>query len=128
MEEQNYIQYNRSNLDRARYNRRNPTIAEQKIRKEILCRDKTGYRFLRQKMIDSFIVDFYCSKLLLVIEIDGDSHDGKEIYDLQRTDKLKNKGLMLIRYSNEEILNHIDEVKQHLSEQIEQRKKQLARW
>ena len=40
-------------------------------------------------MIDSFILDFYCSKLQLAIEIDGDTHAGRENYDMMRTLKVK---------------------------------------
>jgi very-short-patch-repair endonuclease len=40
-------------------------------------------------MIDSFILDFYCSKLLLGIEIDGDIHKEQEVYDTQRDEKLR---------------------------------------
>ena len=40
-------------------------------------------------MIDSFILDFYCYKLQLAIEIDGDTHAGRENYDMMRTLKVK---------------------------------------
>lgn len=40
-------------------------------------REMRGYQFMRQKPIGNYIVDFYCSKLKLVIEIDGESHEGR---------------------------------------------------
>lgn len=47
-----------------------------------------GYKFSRQKPLGFFIVDFYCAKLKLAIEIDGSSHDGREEYDARRTKEL----------------------------------------
>jgi very-short-patch-repair endonuclease len=43
---------------------------------------------LRQKPLLDYIVDFYCHELSLVIEIDGDSHIGNELYDENRTREL----------------------------------------
>jgi len=65
------------------------------------------YRFLRQKPIDCFILDFYCSKLLLGIEVDGSSHDNKQEYDEARTGRLNFLGIKIIRYTNEVILKDI---------------------
>ena len=70
----------------SRKNRNNITEAEKIIWNQILSRDKTGYRFLRQKPIDRFIIDFYCSELSLAIEIDGGSHIKKK-----GTDDLRDK-------------------------------------
>ena len=56
-------------------NRNNPTKAESKIWYDLLSSNKLGYKFLRQRIIDNFIVDFYCHKLKLIIEVDGDSHE-----------------------------------------------------
>ncbi len=63
-----------------------------------------GYQFSRQKPIGNYIVDFYCSKLKLVIEIDGNSHDS-EAYknDLVRTDYLISQGLRVLRFSDLDI-------------------------
>lgn len=57
---------------KASQNRNNPTKPESRIWYEILSNRKIKYKFLRQKPLHNFIVDFYCSKLKLVIEIDGD--------------------------------------------------------
>jgi very-short-patch-repair endonuclease len=95
----------------SRRNRKNPTEAEQKIWKEILMKRKTGYKFLRQKPINRFILDFYCSELNLAIEIDGNSHDKKKGYDEARDKFLKQIGIKTIRFTNDEVLNQIDSVK-----------------
>jgi len=104
----------------ARENRRNPTAAEQKIWFEVLRnRQFLAYKFLRQKPIDRFIVDFYCASLHWVIEIDGDSHAEVPEYDIERTRILRLYGLNVIRYSNHDVMHNIsgvyDDLSQHLS-------------
>jgi len=95
----------------ANKNRKNPTETESKIWNELLSRDKTGFRFVRQKPLHRFIADFYCSKLSLVIEIDGDSHNKKKEADMMRDEFLKRIGINTIRFTNEEILSNIESVK-----------------
>lgn len=73
-----------------------------------------GYRFLRQKPIDNYIVDFYCAELKLVIEIDGDSHLEMPEYDAERTRILGKYGLRLVRFTNETVLNNIEDVYKEL--------------
>jgi very-short-patch-repair endonuclease len=60
-----YIPYNSSNKDYASQNRKAMTPAEQRIWFEIFKNRLIGYKFIRQKMIQSFILDFYCAKLML---------------------------------------------------------------
>ena len=95
----------------SRENRKKPTEAEEKIWKELLMKRKTGFKFLRQKPINRFILDFYCSELNLAIEIDGDSHNKKKNYDEARDKFLHQIGIETIRFGNDEILNNIDDVK-----------------
>jgi len=103
----------------ARANRKNPAPAEQKIWHEVLRhRQLAAYKFLRQKPIDRFIVDFYCAKLNLVIEIDGDSHAEDPGYDIERTQILRNYGLTVIRYSNRDVLHNISGVYDDLMRQL----------
>ena len=56
-----------------------------------------GIDFYRQKVIGSYIVDFYVPSLALVIEIDGSSHNGKECYDQYREEYLRSLGLTVYR-------------------------------
>jgi len=99
-------------------NRTKPTDAEKIIWDKILSRDKTGYRFLRQKPIDRFIVDFYCSKLSLAIEIDGESHIKKKGTDELRDKFLKQIGVTTIRFTNEEVIDNIDSVKKKIDDLV----------
>jgi len=114
-----YIPYNQKLTELARENRKNPTKAEQKIWNEVL-RNKnfSNYKFHRQKPLDNFIADFYCFKLRLIIEIDGDSHADKREYDEIRTEILNQYGLTVLRYTNDEVLNNIEGVYDDLMEKI----------
>ena len=65
-------------------------------------------RFLRQKVIGNFIVDFYCAKANLIVELDGSQHyeDKNIIKDKQRTEFLEKYGLTIIRIPNNEVNNN----------------------
>lgn len=99
----------------ARENRKDPTEAE-KIFWKLLSYKKTGYKFLRQKPMGKFILDFYCSKLMLAIEVDGDSHDSKKYLDKQRDLYLEQRGIKTIRFTNEEILNNLEKVRKRIED------------
>ena len=117
MNDRIYIEYNKSNKDRSRYNRINQTKAEQLIR-WILRKKQLWYIFLRQKMINSFILDFYCSVLLLWIEIDGKSYDGNIKYDVQRSIKIWKLWIKIIRYKNEDVYDNLDWVRKSIIEEL----------
>ncbi|MFH1946790.1 MAG: endonuclease domain-containing protein [Candidatus Magasanikbacteria bacterium] len=71
-----------------------------------------GYRFRRQHGIGRYIVDFYCPKLKLIIEVDGYTHIDHDqyIYDMERENYLRSLGLVVKRYTGEQIFKHIREV------------------
>jgi len=100
----------------AKNNRHSPTEAENIIWQKILRYEKTGFKFSRQKPINRFIVDFYCSKLNLAIEIDGGSHIKKKENDILRDKFLSQIGIQTIRFNNEEILFDISKVRQKILE------------
>jgi very-short-patch-repair endonuclease len=86
------------------------TKAEKKLWYDFLQNQKL--RILRQRPIDNFIVDFYCPKMKIAIEIDDDDHysaRGIE-YDKERTSILEGYGLRVIRIRNNEVLNHFSDV------------------
>ena len=85
--------------------------AEKLLWKAILSKKQTGERFLRQRPIDNFIVDFFSPDLGLMIEIDGSSHVNKGEYDFYRQQKLERLGYVMIRFSEGEVLQNIDLVK-----------------
>jgi very-short-patch-repair endonuclease len=71
-----------------------------------------GLKFRRQHPIGSYIADFYCHEVKLVVEIDGKYHleaDQQE-YDRNRTAVLKEVGVQLLRFQNEKVLNNLADV------------------
>ncbi len=121
-----YVGYDVRLTERAKALRNAATLTEEKLWKYFL-RDKanTGYKFNRQKPLSFFIADFYCSKLLLVIEVDGKIHEHRKEYDLQRTQVLNSLGIMVFRISNEDVMNRFELVKKRIKRIIEYRKKVL---
>jgi len=75
-----------------------------------LNKNQLGVRFKAQHPIDIFIVDFYCHKYKLVVEVDGDIHSFQKDYDEGRTAELERFDLKIIRFTNQEILNNIEKV------------------
>jgi len=88
--------------------RKNPTEAEKKLWKYLRNMRSDGFIFRRQHPIDIFIADFYCHKLKLVIEVDGEIHEETENreYDDGRSGELEKYEIKVIRFRNEEIINN----------------------
>lgn len=80
-------------------------------------------KFTRQKPLDEYIVDFYCSELMLAIEIDGDSHAEQVEYDQNRTLSLNQLGIEVIRYANKDVITNMDGVYSDLLKKIKYRQK-----
>ena len=76
--------------------------------------------FHRQKPIGNFIVDFYCSELLLAIEIDGESHYGNEEKDLKRQKEIEKHGVRFLRFDESEIYYQLDNVIKTIEKWIDQ--------
>ena len=102
--------YNPELVEQAREMRKNPTEAEKKLWYGFLRSFR--HRVLRQRPIDNYIVDFYCAKLKLVIEVDGDSHFREDAYrfDEKRTKILEGYGLRVLRFTNIEVLKNFEAV------------------
>ncbi|MDD2539970.1 MAG: endonuclease domain-containing protein [Desulfuromonadaceae bacterium] len=114
-----YLPYNKNLTTLARENRNTPTAAENQIWQKVLrMRQFAAYKFLRQKPVGDYIVDFYCAELQLVIEIDGDSHAETAEYDAERTRFLGSLGLRVIRFSNDDVLRNIEGVYEELNRAI----------
>ena len=105
-----YLPANAQLTERARFLRHNMTAPERKLWFEFL--KNRPYRFLRQKVIAHYIVDFYSAPLMLVIEIDGESHFQNEAisYDMHRTQTLEKFGLQVIRFNNWEVMHNFSGV------------------
>ena len=96
-------EYNKSNIQLAKTLRKNMTPWERKLWYEFL-RDYS-IKFYRQRAIGEYIVDFYCAKAKLVVELDGGGHytDEQERKDAIRTNELKKMNLTVIRICNIDI-------------------------
>ena len=118
-ENMNY-KHNPKLTERAKELRKNMTGEERHLWYDYLR--KCEVRFLRQKVIDNYIVDFYCSKLNLIIELDGSQHyEEKGLkYDRIRTQKLETRQLTVIRIPNNEIWNNFDGVCEYIDNYIKQ--------
>ncbi len=79
-----------------------------------------GYKFRRQYSIDRFVVDFYCPKLKLAIEIDGDSHfvEGADMADKERQTIIESFGVTFLRFTNKEIHENISGVLEKIIEHL----------
>jgi len=94
----------------ARELRREETEAEKILWSKLNKNQILGLQFRRQHPINVFIVDFFCVKLKLVIEVDGNIHEipEYEVSDIGRSEMLKDFGITVIRFTNEQIIEEID--------------------
>ena len=104
----NILEYNWENVWYARENRKKPTKTEWLVRNMILKWQKAWSKFMRQRMIWPYIVDFYCKELNLVIEIDGETHNYKQDYDEKRIKYLKSLWLDVLVYTDEQVLWNLE--------------------
>ena len=80
--------------------------------------DQLGCKFRRQHSIGNFIVDFYCPKAKLIVEIDGSQHQENERYDAKRTEYLTNLGYRVLRFWNNEVNTNMDGVIMKIQEEL----------
>jgi very-short-patch-repair endonuclease len=92
--------------------RQNLTEAESKLWSRIRKKQLLGVRFKAQHPIHNYIVDFYCHKVKLVIEVDGGSHERKQqiLSDRIRSELLMKLGIHELRFSNNEVEFELDSV------------------
>ena len=97
-----FLPYNRSLKEFSRDLRGHSTLSEILLWQKLRASQFRGYAFNRQKPLGNYIVDFYCKKLNLVIEIDGDSHFDYQsmVEDAQRQKILESMGLHFLRFSD----------------------------
>ena len=79
-----------------------------------------GYDFDRQRPIDNYIVDFYCKDLMLAIEIDGESHYGKESRDEARDKRLNQLGVAVLRLDDLDVRYDLEKVLEKIEEWIKE--------
>lgn len=101
----------------AREMRSEPTPAENELWQVLRNRQIIGFKFRRQHSIERFIVDFYCPRAGLIVEVDGAVHDEAEQQsrDLIREEFLLMQGFTVIRFSNDEVLSDLSTVVARIS-------------
>lgn len=106
------ILYNPKLKTLSRKLRNQSTLSEILLWQRLRAKQVMGLQFMRQKPISKYIVDFYCSKFKLVIEIDGNSHASEEARkkDIVRQKYLESLGLTVLRFDDRDIKQNIDSV------------------
>ncbi len=104
----------------AKENRKNPTEAEN-ILWDCLKERQLGQPFRRQHIIGDYIADFICIPSKLIIEIDGGYHQlpEQQVSDEQRQEWLESRGFTVIRFTNEEVINDIENVLETIEQNLE---------
>ncbi|HEX6372356.1 MAG TPA: endonuclease domain-containing protein, partial [Longimicrobium sp.] len=106
-------------LDAAKAHRQEPTTAERVLWSALRRQQLGGLPFRRQHPVDRFILDFYCPRKKLCVELDGTSHDGREIMDEARTEALATFNIRVIRFRNEEVLSDLPSVLQRIKASLD---------
>lgn len=104
----------------ARKLRNEGTLAEVLLWSELKGRKVKGYKFTRQKPIDNYIVDFFCNRLRLVIEIDGITHEDKVEEDEKRQSELENLGIRFLRFLDSDVRENLNGVLLRITDWIEE--------
>ena len=107
-------------FEKANELRKNMTETEKILWCALRRKNLKGYRFRRQHPIDRFIVDFYCHKAKLVVEVDGKIHNKvqQKEYDVGRSVELEKFGLKVIRFTNDEVKSNLHEVISQIERQL----------
>ncbi len=114
------LPYNANLKQYSRQLRENMTDAERRLWARIRMKQLKGYQFYRQKPIGDYIVDFFCPRAKLVIEVDGSQHSADEIVedDRIRDEYMMSLGLRVLRFTNTEVLAHIEGVVESIEQEI----------
>ncbi len=111
----------------AREMRKNPTEAENFFWEKVRDRRLFGLKWNRQFIIQCqihldfikyYIADYHCYEQLLIVELDGQIHLKQQDEDLLRTDRMKEYGFNVLRFTNDQVMNHWDEVELIIKDHI----------
>jgi very-short-patch-repair endonuclease len=118
------IPYKHILTELARKNRKNPTPGELRLWQKLRANRSNNIDFVRQKPLLNFIVDFYSKELDLAIEVDGGSHENKEVQenDLIKETQLLEYNITILRFTEKEVLSEIDKVLETIEDYIRYKK------
>jgi len=102
----------RDSLEKRRELRHNATPMERDLWELLKGNQRLGFKFRRQFGVGPYILDFYCTKMHLCIEVDGESHQPEDArqYDQRRDQYLRDLGIHTLRFWNDQVRNNLDEV------------------
>jgi very-short-patch-repair endonuclease len=114
------VPYNLELKQYSRELRRNMTDAEKRIWSKVRLEQLKGCKFYRQKIIGNYIVDFFCPKAKLAIELDGGQHYSEDMIeeDKIRDAYLKNHGIKVLRFTDTDALTNTDGVIERILEYL----------
>jgi very-short-patch-repair endonuclease len=92
---------------RARELRREATPAEQALWEALRAGRLDGHKFRRQHPLGRFILDFYCAKSRLCVEVDGEVHEKQRVRDMARDTSLFSHGILTQRFTNEQVFRDL---------------------
>jgi very-short-patch-repair endonuclease len=108
------VKYHPKLKELARRLRDNSTKSEIRLWQYLKGKKMMGYDFHRQKPVDNFILDFFCNKLKLAIELDGYTHTFEEIVekDILKQERVKELGITVLRFCDEDVMKNMEGVLQ----------------
>lgn len=110
--------YNKGKLRKRRIELRQGATPHEVLLWSRLRMGKMGFKFRRQYSIGWYILDFYCPKKKLAIEIDGAQHKKSKAYDQERTNFLNAHGVTVLRFWDNEITNNMESVVQKIASML----------
>jgi very-short-patch-repair endonuclease len=117
-----FAPYNKKLKTISRTLRKNSTLSEVILWNELKGGKMKGYIFNRQKPIKNYVVDFYCRKRNLVIEIDGCTHNVKQEEDVLRQSSIEDEGIKFLRFDDQRIkhdlVNVLAEIEKYLEDKL----------
>jgi very-short-patch-repair endonuclease len=118
--EEPMLQYNKDLKGYSRELRKNMTDAEKLLWSKIRYKQLEGYQFYRQKIVGNYIVDFYCPRANLVVEVDGGQHyiNGAKRGDRVRDNYMVSLGLRVLRFSDREVFGNIEGATERILENL----------
>ena len=117
--------HNKALVSNAKNLRKNMTKEERHLWYDFLR--SYPVKFLRQKILGKYIVDFYCAEAKLIVELDGSQHyEEKEMkYDTERTNYLEQYGIRVLRIPNNEVSRNFSGVCEYIDLAVKQSLSQL---
>lgn len=120
-------QFRKRPTKRAQQLRRNPTDAERRLWSRLRRRQLAGFKFSRQMGVGPFVCDFLCRERGLVVELDGGQHADQVAKDARRTAFLERRGLTVLRFWNNDVLQNTDGVLEAILRKLEELPAKFAR-